>query len=396
MPNDPDPDVLRASTEADFLALVPRIAGFRPTRSVVCVPFAGRRTAGGAMRLDLPIRGRRADLRRLTDAVVHAMSRLAGVDRVDFVVYTDAAFADERGIPWLDGARQLRTVLERAGFRVGAALCVARDGWGSYLERAHRDEGRPLWEIDANRLAADEPLERPEAAADLPAIAPRRRAAFAKVRRELELALDSGENSPLLAFLEQRPVDPVSTAERCITSSSPSLLDLAWLAEVIASPVHRDVVMLQWAFGRETGARLHASGLFYAELQRRTGRSMDEIVAHELAVDDTADDDGRLLLGLTERVPDRERMQRGVELLRELLALAPDGPTSAAGCMLAWLLWGLGRGTAASTAIGRVLERDPGYGMANVLGSVFAAGMWPNWIFVREPPTVAPPDAATA
>ena len=39
-------DVIKATSAADFLGLVPALIGYTPTRSIVAIPFAGSRTVG--------------------------------------------------------------------------------------------------------------------------------------------------------------------------------------------------------------------------------------------------------------------------------------------------------------------------------------------------------------
>ena len=45
--------IVKAANAAQFLSLVPKMLGYRPTRSLVLIPFAGSRSIG-AMRFDLP------------------------------------------------------------------------------------------------------------------------------------------------------------------------------------------------------------------------------------------------------------------------------------------------------------------------------------------------------
>lgn len=56
-------EIVRAASTPDFLAMVPALVGFAPQRSVVCVPFSGKRTAEPVMRVDLPERRRESDFR---------------------------------------------------------------------------------------------------------------------------------------------------------------------------------------------------------------------------------------------------------------------------------------------------------------------------------------------
>ncbi|WP_036280176.1 DUF4192 family protein [Microbacterium sp. CH12i] len=80
--------VLRATDSAEFLALVPALAGFTPRQSIVLLPFQ-RSRAHGAMRIDLPHSD--ADLEHYVDTAIGLVSRVAGTDAVAVVVYTDEA-----------------------------------------------------------------------------------------------------------------------------------------------------------------------------------------------------------------------------------------------------------------------------------------------------------------
>lgn len=95
-------EIIRAASTPDFLAMVTALMGFAPQRSVVCVPFSGKRTAEPVMRVDLSDRRRESEFRNLADYLIGVLSRLRAVDRVAIVIYTDLDFAAERGIPYLD------------------------------------------------------------------------------------------------------------------------------------------------------------------------------------------------------------------------------------------------------------------------------------------------------
>lgn len=48
-----EPTVLRSRTGADFLASLPTLTGFTADDSLMLVPFRGKRTTGGVLRIDL-------------------------------------------------------------------------------------------------------------------------------------------------------------------------------------------------------------------------------------------------------------------------------------------------------------------------------------------------------
>jgi hypothetical protein len=86
------------------------------------------------------------------------------------------------------------------------------------------------------------------------------------------------------------------------------------------------------------------------------------------------------MLGIGPR-PDPERIDRGISLLRLLVSRAEDIDRRAPLCMLGWLSWALGRGTEAGRYIAEVRRIEPGYGLGEVLDTMFSNGMMPEWAF---------------
>ncbi len=82
--------IIKAADAAEFLALVPRLAGFRPVRSVAIVPFHANRTLG-VMRLDLPPDD--ADIERMAATLVGMVCKIRDADGLAVVVYSDHGFA---------------------------------------------------------------------------------------------------------------------------------------------------------------------------------------------------------------------------------------------------------------------------------------------------------------
>ncbi|MBN9187980.1 MAG: DUF4192 family protein [Microbacterium sp.] len=80
--------VIKAAGPARFLSLVPHLLGFHPTRSLVLVPFSGRRSVG-AMRFDLPSAAGADDVERIASTCIGMVCRLPDANAVALVVYTD-------------------------------------------------------------------------------------------------------------------------------------------------------------------------------------------------------------------------------------------------------------------------------------------------------------------
>lgn len=377
-------EIVRAASTADFLAMVPALAGFAPHRSVVCVPFTGKRTAEPIMRVDLPQRRRESDFRNLAGYLIGILSRLRAVDRVAIVVYTDLDFEAERGIPHLDLGRALEKAFRRAGFDIVESACIAIDGWGSYLERTHQHEGRPLAEI------AESPVG---SRADVVAGARRAVAAQAEIpdddeERRVSVAtlLDQGSELPI------ETLDLIEVFEDAMEADELTPVAAAGLLWVAQAPSARDVMLLQAAYGEDVGAFAFAEQWRMTQIKQQTGESMDEIARRELSASETREQAtamSSLMMGTTERVPDWSRLERACELYRELASLSPANAVSPVLTSLAWFNWALGRGSAAGDLLDRVLATDPEYGLAGLLRTWFASGAIPEWLFNR-------PQAASA
>lgn len=363
-------EIIKASGVADLLALVPTLVGFEPRRSLVCVPFVGTRTLASALRIDLPPQRREKEARLLTHAVLGMLTRMRGVDGVAVVVYSDLTFAEERGIPYLDLARGVERGLMRAGFGIVESACVAPDGWERY-DGVQHDEGRPLDEIVASPVTAQvsslPPREGPPVEVD-----PEQKARV----------------QALVAGGELADVDVIDLIEDALARDDWDDATAAGMLDLISRPALRDVVLLQSAFGRSIGELVYDDNMLWLAMQARTGETMDELVARELA--EAAETGvevglgahvGDLLGGRTSLVPDRPRLGRALRVAERLVALAPPDLTAPALTVLAWNLWALGRGSAAGRTLERALDVDPEYGLALLLLTMLNAGMLPEWIY---------------
>lgn len=363
-------EIIKASGVADLLALVPTLVGFEPRRSLVCVPFVGTRTLPSALRIDLPPQRREKEARLLTHAVLGMLSRMRGVDGVAVVVYSDLTFAEERGIPYLDLARGVERGLLRAGFGIVESACVAPDGWELY-DGAQHDVGRPLDEIVGSPVTAQVALLPPGEGPPVD-VDPEQRARVQSLVTRGELA----------------DVDVIDLIEDALAADAWDDATAAGMLELISRPALRDVVLLQAAFGRSVGELVYDDNMLWLAMQARTGETMDELVARELA--EAAETGvevglgahvGDLLGGRTSLIPDRPRLGRALRVAERLVALAPHHLTAPALTVYAWNLWALGRGSAAGRTLERALDADPDYGLALLLLTMLNAGMLPEWIY---------------
>ncbi|MGO4689289.1 DUF4192 family protein [Glaciibacter sp. 2TAF33] len=429
------PAIVKAKQAQDFLALVPQLVGFLPENSVVLVAFRGNRTCG-ALRFNLPDPTAPEKVhRRIATTLIGIVCKVKGADAVVPVVYTDDAFAGAADIPHRLFAGVLADRAQLSGFLVRDVLCVAADGWGSYLDPTCPAHGHPLDEIAASCVLDSVPDRRALATvhsgAALPRVDPAVKEKFARVFRRYSRLTES-LGRPGLVELVDAILDPVETAEAalCWDAAELELDAAAGLLHLVQAPAHRDQMMLQFAFGRSIGEAAHALNLRYSAIQRITGKSMDEIVqaehdrenaqfsadgAAETATDTDADrgvdvgvdvgaDVGAdpeedawpdsaartratnglvadLMLGMTERRPDVDRVERAIAILKAVVAMAPKSARPAPLCMLAWLSWALGRGSVAGIFIDQALAVDSRYSMAGLLCTLFDSGHLPEWAY---------------
>lgn len=368
--------VLRASDSADFLGIVPALAGFTPRRSVVLLPFQGSRTHG-AMRLDLPSGD--TDLEAYADAAVGLIARVTGTDAVAVVVYSDEgpeSTADGLVLPVAVAVDELLWCAEDAGLRIVDALCVTPRGWSSYLA----DEPR-LGGLD--ELAVPEVPGLGDVAGDqlagtaLPAADLARKERVARALRDIGEVLDqdaigplTGDESPAvlaaIAALADIPAFFESVLENPQDAPTYVTAALLWCLD---RPVFRDVALAQWATGVDAGIRTLQAQLSFA----RDGR----MISDEL---------GAVFLGMGP-APDADRLRLALGVVRHAAAAAPrasrPGPLTAA----AWLSWALGRSSHAGHYLDLVHDIDPQYGLAALLRTIVEATMLPEWTFRRDAAT---------
>ncbi|MFC5929059.1 DUF4192 family protein [Cryobacterium melibiosiphilum] len=405
--------IVKTKEAHDFLALVPQLVGFTPENSVVLVAFRGNRTCG-ALRFNLPEANVPAKVqKRIATSLIGTLCKIPGVDALVPVVYTAASVSATRGLPHARFADSLAKRAELSGFLVRDALCVASNAWGSYLDPQCPVGGHPLSRIAGSFVHADVPevvargLGTVLTGTELPTIDLAAKERVAAQYRRLQKGFGTARNASALVSMIGEVVDPVELAEVALgwNTTALSAADAAALLYVVQGPGCRDQVMVQFAFGREAGAAAHAANLRYWELQRRTGLSMDDIVALELAAeaaglevhapDDRAEgeaiNDGAarrrgllmadLMLGKTDDRPDLDRTDRAITLLKTVIAMAPRSARPAPLCMLAWLSWSLGSGSVAGLYVDTALAIDPGYNMALLLDTLLRSGHLPEWAF---------------
>jgi hypothetical protein len=393
--------VIRAASAPDFLALVPRLLGFVPERSVVLVPFAGNRTLG-AMRLDLPDTVDRDEIDRVASTFIGMVCKVAHVDALAVVVFTDTPVGRAEALPHDALVGALLTRADLCGLRASDALCLAPDAWGSYLDPALPRGGRSLDAIPFDDPAfSDLPVRRggQGAGAALPAADPAERARVARALDRLEAALQTVA-AEILAVEGEDPDEDTDDGAgahgaemesvdlfvaRLLVEDAPlffeDVLDgdvaappaeqLAGLLWALSRPVLRDVALVQWA-----SDLAHGDEAMDAQLTWTHG-------------DPFPPDLGRIMWG-EGAAPDAERLERALGMTRRALSAAPRAMRPGPFAACAWLAWALGNSTHAAAYARNALAIDPDHGMAQIVQTYVAAAHLPEWAFDRPRPPRTP------
>jgi hypothetical protein len=376
---------VKAADAAEFLSVIPRMLGYHPVRSLVLIPFHGSRSLG-AMRFDLPD-GEPDAVDRVASTVIGMVCRLPDADAVAAIAYTDATFAEGGGMPHLDLAEALERRIDACGLRLTDALCVATDGWGSYLDPACPGAGRPLEQLgSAGPELPDvlEPRGDQTSGADLPPVdlaeSERVGRALASLQRAVTaLCGDDADAAAATAEDEDERVDPRALAAVCLLDDLPGFYEdaLAWrpdeldpfhaasLAWCLSRPSLRDVALVQWSGDISGGDEA-----LDAQLRWESGQEYPPDLAMRMWGE-----------GIQ---PDPERLETALELVRRVAAAAPRESRPGPLAMCAWLSWALGRSTHAEAYASRARDIDPEHGLSEIVLSFVLAGHLPDWAFQRK------------
>ncbi|WP_019181906.1 DUF4192 family protein [Microbacterium yannicii] len=434
--------IVKAADAAQFLAFVPRMLGYQPSRSLVMIPFHGSRSLG-AMRFDLPESAHDGEdaVDRIASTVIGMTCRLPEADAVATIVYTDATFAGG-GMPHHEIAAALERRADACGLRMTDALWVAADGWGSYLDPACPDAGRPLAELGSTSSALagiPEPSGDQASGADLPHhdLAERERTgrALAALNRAVgvlcgeDAASEAGVKSdtadhdggdPIRAVgsdaggsrntrwagrrgsassadlapvpppmsgearsdasgpADQERVDPHALVAVCLLDDLPDLFEGALTWDVETLSAY-ETAALVWCLSRPS-----LRDIALVQWSGDFGEGDDALDAQlrwESGEEYPADLAMRMW-GEGER-PDPARLETALQLVRHVAALAPRLSRPGPLAMCAWLSWALGRSTHAEAYATQACEIEPEHGLSEIVLSFVHAGHLPDWAFRR-------------
>ncbi|KTR95695.1 hypothetical protein NS220_05355 [Microbacterium testaceum] len=367
--------VIRASSPLSLLALVPRLLGCTPRRSLVLVPFAESRSLA-ALRVDLPADDN-PDLPRIASTLIGMACKVPLTDAVTVVIYTDDDVADRGMLPH---SALVDAVLERAhicGLRVVEALVAGANGWGSYRDPSVGG-AHTLDEITA--AGPDVPESFPEhdqvAAAALPVVDLAETERMARALEDVDLLLDVPRRRKNLSVSRRRSaeaiLDELSDPPALFESVLEPLTDttgrhrLASLAFALERPLLRDVALMQWVGDIAAG-----DAAFHAQTRFPDGEGYPQDIARPMWGEGA--------------IPDLDRLLVALDRCRRVAATAPRSRRPGALAACAWLAWATGRSTHAAFYAESALEIDPAHGLSGIVLTLTDNGRLPEWLFERTP-----------
>jgi hypothetical protein len=316
--------VVKAQSAADFLALVPALAGYQPERSLVVVPFAGKRTIGLA-RYDQPTNEQGVD-----SAVNLIRSQVSGVDGVAVVAYTDTEPGAE---DWITQSVELAVSLfEAAGIAARDALVVTPTRFWSIIDVDRRETPASHIDVAAERLGY---------------------AGFSARRNELP-ALEPMDDGQLAEFRRLLAAESETDWERYALDAG------GWAGVGMATPL--DLARIAFALKRvDLRDKLHSAIALGQVLN-------DEVVL------------ARFVMGQYPTAPSASRLTDGANAMRRIAEVVDDYViASTALTVAAWLYWAQGRGTFAGDLVGQALREDPENTYAELFNSFISLGVVPEW-----------------
>jgi hypothetical protein len=392
-PTSSNPHVVKAPSSADMLALVPHLLGYHPQESLVLVAFHGKRTCG-AMRFDLPSTASKAIHKRIATQMAGMLCKIRAADGVVAGIFTEVATSPASDLPHSDFANVLRGKLNHAGFDIKDVLFQGSSEWGSYLDAVKHplsdvidspihDELRAIPELKDHEVGRSQ-IEIDSA---VPTASAAETTAMRKQLDHIQSVMDdfitelhhdaevgNEDDGPVASELLPL-MDLPELFEAAIRWTPAELAESGpILLHAIQQPAVRDSAMIQWASSKRVGyLSLQLTDRLHAESHGMSGRKskLDERAEKEL---------GDLMFGIGPR-PDVERVLAAIDLLRILTSLVIGAERRAPLCMMAWLNWGLGRGSIAGVYIDEARSIDGSYGMVEVLSTMLHNGMFPEWAF---------------
>lgn len=370
------PQIVKAASLRDVVAVVPFECGFHPRHSLVVLSLRGRRLGVGQVaRADLPTPEDAAEL--VADLVASVVRDQASASIV--VVYDDQPW-DSQAPPHLDLVTALRAALDGARAPAREAVYVTPERYWSYLCRTLGccpSEGGSVAAAMTSPVAA---------ALVLAGVAPlpTREHLRARLRPSGPLVVAAVADSAwrcLAAFAGEVDRSGPQAEER-LAAPTPDRRRLAAEATTLL-----DRLLPGYRAGAPTMTHDEA-GQLVAYLQIVPVR--DELLVRYCRVGvplpagaglSGAGHGRDALPGLGAQAPPDPTLEEPMGHLLVDLCARIEGPLAAAPLsLLAWHSWARGEGALARIAVDRALAEDPSYRLAALLTAALAHGLAPDWV----------------
>ncbi|EMY32370.1 hypothetical protein D477_020523 [Arthrobacter crystallopoietes BAB-32] len=335
---------LTATTGADLISFAAHVLGFQPSESLVVLTFHGT-GSGTTLRLDLPHSGQWP--RDFAQTAASYLCRDENADGSMFIVYTDRLHHDT-GLPYEPYIDALREELTTAGMPIRDGWIVTGTGWATYPSTpGHNNPAHLVWQDTAaitNSVINSELIylgSSPAPAAEVPA--PACLGTGNEARRIAELAARYETTG-----VWDQSTEPMLTARRTWAAAlhngtEPDATEAPDLAGLFQTPAVRDRLMADLLSPAEEP---HAyKRAFFADIPT---------------------------------APDQARLQTAERILIQSLRFTPGPHRAPLLTVLGWINWLRGKGTFADLYLGKALEADPGYRLAELLRQYFATGALPK------------------
>ncbi|NLA64661.1 MAG: DUF4192 family protein [Leucobacter sp.] len=420
-----DPAVLRCTSTADFLAVLPFVTGFTDEQSLFIVLFRGKRSED-VLRLELPEHLRRSTTEAQAPSAASGASRFSGVTAVTattapptshdrarqlreekhterlfvdaviellratgvagegpaFVFTTTLSYAQCDGVPLLRLTRMLQRRLRAEGWRARELAVIASDGWSALLSDTPHLR-HDLTEIMQSPMASqagvhvDTPRTLRELG-ELPPYTPMRATQVAAAIEEL-----SRREHNYAALKQSEAPAPAQTADDWVPTETDSLAPI-WVRgltrvcdrcfDTAEADAEIDPRMLaRLIFAAQSPDRWLAVALtaltreeFVMSLAESNGTRLFgklPVSADERSPGSIED----ILLSLAEEIPDTSRLGRVATVLADATVHAPRAAQPAMLSLLAWVWWSLGMQSVATVFIEQARAVDPAHAVSEMV-----------------------------
>lgn len=389
------PDHLTVRSPEDILGFIPHSLGYWPADSLVAMTMHGNRL-GATLRLDLPGPETLAHPRKYACTVRDYLQADHNADGALLACFTNNGWMELPGT-YCGLLDSLQAVLGAAGMPVRDAWYVGDTHWRDAFctdQACCPSPGRPVQAIRNSMLNA-EMIFRGSSVGPAPADRAHPRPSLSEGDRAAVLASESA----WAAKLDRRRASRkqfyllMDRWDALLADVSGAMLpadDVGFLRASLRVPAWRDAVLVMAAAGR-TAARSGAESFDIFDAGCRLAAVAPAprgLPGPGQAGPDTDDGPdvpgyGEVMLGLEPAVPAWQKLNRLDTVLEQLC----DGGGQAAAAALTgrgWIAWCRGRGSYAGAYLGRALEEEPGYRLAELMLELVRRGTLCGWASRKE------------